>query len=351
MNMMQIETPAPILFEDEFIYNVDLMQKLCTEANIGLRPHYKSHKCPSIAHIQIQRGAKGMVCATLGEASDLADSGINDILIGNQIVQPFQVAQLAYLAKKCHLTVCVDDEENISALNDAAKLANSLIHCYVEIDVGMKRCGVCNYVDVKRLALAVLSASNLRFSGIQAYAGNLAHEHDYNERKAKSREVDKRLQELIDFLDQEGITVNDISGVSTGTTEFKLNDEIYTEIQAGSYIFMDNAYRPLNLPFKQSLFIISSVISISPGVAITDVGIKACGLDQGPPLIHNLPGDAVLAMSEEHTKIYSDSLDLKLNDKLLYTPGHCCTTMNLFSKIYTIKNDTVTNCYPIVSRR
>ena len=121
-----------------------------------------------IAHLQIKNGAKGMTCAKLSEAIDLADCGIEDILIANQITEEKKIRRLADLAGDCHLTVCVDNKENISALSDAAKNAGTVIHCLVEYEIGMKRCGVETKEEVLELAKIIKNCENLTFDGIQA---------------------------------------------------------------------------------------------------------------------------------------------------------------------------------------
>ena len=145
MNINELETPALILDKNIFESNMARMAELLKGSNMKLRPHYKSNKCPEIAKIQIKNGASGITCAKLGEAEDLAEAGISNILIGNQIVQPSKVKRVGELAKKCYLIICVDNADNVRALSEAAVNAGSTIHCLVEYEVGMKRCGVDTY--------------------------------------------------------------------------------------------------------------------------------------------------------------------------------------------------------------
>ena len=147
-----------ILFE-----NIQAMNTLLEGKNVKLRPHYKSHKCDYLAHLQIQNGAKGMTCAKLSEAIDLADTGIEDILIANQIVDAKKIRRLADLAGDCRLTVCVDDIDNIKMLSDAAVIAGNTIYCLVEYEIGMKRCGVTSKEEVLELAELIGKSKNLSF--------------------------------------------------------------------------------------------------------------------------------------------------------------------------------------------
>jgi len=183
LRIERLETPSLIVEERILLKNMETMKNLLKGSSLELRPHYKSHKCAAIAKWQIQNGAKGMTCAKLSEALDLADIGIEDILIANQIVEPKKITRLAQLAGDCHLTVCVDNLENIKALSAAAKLAGTVIHCLIEYDIGMDRCGVTEVEQVISLAEAIGCENHLHFSGIQAYAGHLSHMEDIEMRK------------------------------------------------------------------------------------------------------------------------------------------------------------------------
>jgi len=350
MKLNTLETPVLILDELKFEANLKKMMDLIKDSGMALRPHYKSHKSVDIARKQIAYGAKGITCAKLGEAEDLADAGIHDILIANQIVQPSKLARVAHLANKCKLTVCVDCEENILALEQAAAMANSLIHVYVEFDVGMKRCGVTSLEAVAKLAKAVQAQTHLSFDGIQAYAGQLSHEFDGEKRKKESGETDENLVALKAYLQEQGINVKEISGGSTGTALLKGNPKIYTELQAGTYIFMDASYAKMELPFEHSLFVLSTVISTGPNLVVTDAGVKAVGVDQGLPRFLDFPQDAPINLSEEHGAIRLTNHGRKINDKVWYIPGHSCTTANLHNQIYLFQGDEVTGKILVTSR-
>ena len=137
MKVRNLETPALVIDRQEMEKNLQRMNGLLEGTCLKLRPHYKTHKSPVIARMQLENGACGITCSKLSEAEDLANAGIEDILIANQVVQPSKISRLAHLAGRCRLTVCVDQEENIRALSAAAVLAGTQIHCYVELDIGM----------------------------------------------------------------------------------------------------------------------------------------------------------------------------------------------------------------------
>lgn len=349
MRLSQLETPALILDLDAFEENIKTMKDFIESAGLILRPHYKSHKCTAIAHRQIAAGAKGITCAKLGEAEDLANAGIENILIANQIVQPSKIARVAYLAGCCYLTVCVDNGDNIYALEKAASEQGTTIYCLVEFEVGMNRCGVDTFEKFYELAELISKCPHLVFEGIQAYAGQLSHETDYEKRKAEIEIIEQKIEELRGYIEQRGLHVKEISGVSTGTVEFRKEGSVYTEIQAGSYIFMDAAYNSLNLNFKNSLFVLTTVISKKSNLIVVDAGKKSISVDQAMPVFKELP-QLPVDMSEEHIAVSIEGHNIALGDKLMLIPGHCCTTVNLYSHLYLVRNGRVEDKIPVTSR-
>ena len=342
MKIENIQTPALIVDKKILFKNIEKMNELLKDSKLKLRPHYKSHKCDFFAHLQIANGAKGMTCAKLSEAIDLADSGVEDILIANQITDEKKVRRLADLAGDCRLSVCVDDENNIKMLSKAAVNAGTTIYCLVEYEIGMQRCGVVTKEAVLELAKAIEKSENLVFDGIQAYAGHISHMEDLAERKRMTEENYIKIRELIAFLNENGICVNVISGGSTGTAQIKAKEGLYNELQAGSYMFMDSTYKTLDLPFENSLFILSTVVSKRDGLTVIDSGVKTCGVDQGMPEIVDNEAELIVA-SEEHFQLHGLKNELCIGDKVFLIPGHCCSTVNLFDKIYLVEDGKVTD--------
>lgn len=347
MKLQQIPTPALVVEAKTLEQNMHTMASLL--GHMQLRPHYKSHKCASLARWQIACGAKGMTCAKLGEAEDLADAGIEDILIANQVVQAEKLPRLGALARKCHLTVCVDDAANIDSLDAVAKVCDAVIYCLVEYDIGMERCGVTEESRVLALAKHIASKQNLRFAGIQAYAGHLSHEENPEVRTAQTAENAKKLRSLLTLLAENGLQADILSGGSTGTAELKAAGGLYTELQAGSYLFMDATYGRLGLPFAQSLYLLTTVVSTRPGLTVVDGGVKTCGVDQGDPVPKVGRVEKIVA-SEEHFQLHGYTEQLQVGDKLLLVPSHCCSTVNLHEKIYVVDEGRVIARIPVTGR-
>ena len=317
-----------------------------------LRPHYKTHKCPTIAHQQINRGAKGITCATLGEAETLIAAGIQDILIANQIVDPQKIYRLAGLARgDSKITVAVDNEDNIRELSTAASAVGSTLYVLVEVNVGADRCGVNSPSEVLVLAKQIHAAQGLIFEGFQAYAGQLSHNPDFQERQEGVRRKIEKVKEMVGLLRQNGLSVNQISGAGTGTYNITGNDTLWTEIQAGSYVFMDTHYNELKLDFENSLTVLTTVIHKRPGVVVTDAGMKACTIENGPPIIKSHPHiKPFKRLSEEHGLLLDEKDELAFKQKIEYLPSHCCTTVNLHDTYYCIRDGFLEKTWPISAR-
>ena len=353
MKIFDLPTPALIADADAIAENMRQMNAILEGKSVRLRPHYKSHKCSALAHRQIAAGAIGMTCAKLSEAEDLIMSGINDVLIANQVVDPARIYRLALLAGMCRLTVCVDDAENAEALSRAAVHVGTTIHCLAEYDIGMNRCGARTKEAYLALAKTIAGLRNLRYDGIQAYAGHASHMVSARERLETAGACIRKVAELKDFLHRNGIEVTSVSGGSTGTAAFKAEDTVYTELQAGSYLFMDSTYSRLGLPFRNSLFVLAGVVSKSDGAVILDAGVKGIGADQDDPVLLDRSGRQIrgrCVLNEEHLKLYESGWQPAIGEKVFVMPGHCCSTVNLYDNLYLYSADAVTDRIPVTAR-
>jgi len=354
MRLDQLETPVLVADEKLLEQNLRRMTELLKGGTLRLRPHYKSHKCAALALRQLSLGAVGMTCAKLSEAEDLVDHGVRDVLIANQIVEPGKLMRAAMLAAKCRLTLCVDDEDNARMLSKAACAAGTTIYVLVEYEIGMERCGVTDPEGYLRLARLVSELPGIEYEGIQAYAGHVSHMADEQERRAFTAANEDRLRSLIALLDADGLSPHTVSGGSTGTALIKAERGLYTELQAGSYLFMDSTYRALGLPFANSLFLLSTVVSRRAGLAVLDAGVKSLGVDQEDPVCLDMAGNIIKAdrieANEEHLKLFRPERPLELGEKLLLIPGHCCSTVNLHDRIYLFSGGAVTGRLAVTAR-
>ncbi len=348
LRLRQLQTPALFLDCDIIEANARRLTSIIQPLGIGFRPHYKSHRTPAIARMQISQGARGITCAKLGEAVDLVEAGIENVLIANQVVDRAKLALIATLAGRCHFTVCVDNPKNIEDLQNAAACQETRIHCLVEYEMGINRCGVHTFEDFLALARQIDACKNLVFEGIQAYAGHLSHEENPDIRIREAAKAEQTVRDLRDYLSGNGLAPKVVSGHSTGTIEFIPENTAYTEVQIGSYLFMDEAYSRLELGFKPALFMLATVMSTGPAT-VADVGKKSFAFDQGSPALRDYPGVKVVS-NEEHSVFSREAFPAAIGDKVVFIPGHACTTFNLNDWVYLVRRDTVVDKLPVVSR-
>jgi D-serine deaminase-like pyridoxal phosphate-dependent protein len=346
----KIETPALLVDLDILEKNISIMAKYFKDKKARLKPHFKTFKCPTIAHKIIDAGAKGISCAKLGEAEILINSGIKDVLIANQIVDKQKIFRLAGLANgDSKVTVVVDNEENIYDLSEAASAFGSIIHVLVEVDVGMKRCGVNSAEEVLKLVKVISGSKGLVFEGIQAYEGQLVHIPEYQKRLDGMSEIIEKITNIKSDIEKEGFEIKEISGGGTGTYAITGNNTIWTEIQAGSYVFMDTDLNRLGLQFKNALTVLATIIHKSPGYVVTDAGLKVCSPDGGLSQVKDHPG-AKLTLNEEHGIINDEKDEFDYLQKIEYIPSHCCSTVNLHDEYYCVRNNYLESVWPISAR-
>lgn len=350
MKIRELETPALLVDKQAMERNMERMDAILAGTSMALYPHYKSHKCPEIAKLQLARGARGITCAKLGEALDLCAAGIPNIVIANQVVQREKLPKLADLAHNCRLTVCADHEQNVLDLEAAmAARGDGTLHVLVEYDVGMNRCGVGSHEEFLALARLIQAQPHLIFEGIQAYAGQLSHEENAQMRFAEVQRIEADVAALKAFCEANGVEIAEICGGSTGFAHEKPKNTVYTQVQFGSYLFLDRSFQPLELQFEQALFVETTVLSAKADRVVVDCGVKTMTMDQYPPYFPAFP-QAQLSFSEEHTTLLVENTGLKPGDKLRYVPGHCCTTINTFDRMYAVEGEEVLACWDITSR-
>jgi D-serine deaminase-like pyridoxal phosphate-dependent protein len=341
-----LDSPQLLLDLDVIDANVSRMLEAFRARPVNVRVHFKSLKCAGLARYLASRGVRNFLCAKLNEAEVLADAGLVDLFVANQIVGALKLRRLAELARRAQVRVCVDDAANVDELSRAAQAAGSTIGVLVEVDIGMGRCGVAPGQAALKLARHIASRAGLRFVGLQGYDGHLQMLPDVQERRTKCLEGLRNLVETRKLLEADGIGVQVVTGAGTGTWEFVGFHEGITEIQPGSFILMDCAYHAVRPEFGCALSILATVISRRQGRYILDAGSKAISRDFGTPIIKGRPEDRVLKLSEEHTTVDS-AAQMHIGDRVEVLPAHCCATMNLHRACVAVRGGRVEAVWPI----
>jgi len=342
-----LDSPQLLIDLDVLDSNLDRMRQQLRGRSVVLRVHFKSLKCGGLARYLVERGVKHFLCAKLNEAEILADVGLRDIFIGNQIVGERKLRRLAKLASRAMVGVCVDDGDNINQMSRAAVEQGVQIGVLVEVNIGMNRCGVEPGEAALELARHAHSSPGLHFVGLQGYDGHLQLLADAGERRAKSMEAAQRLVVTRRMIEAAGIPVEVVTGAGTGTGEWVGAEPGITEIQPGSFLLMDSAYHAVRPEFGCSLSVLATVISRSSGWYVLDAGSKAISRDFGMPLVKNRPSDKVVKLSEEHTRVDCDDSAIRVGSRVEIIPTHCCATMNLHRNCVGTRDGRVEAYWPI----
>ena len=348
-----IETPALVVDLDAANRNQQRMTEFAAKHRLRLRPHAKMHKSAEFGRLQLQAGAAGLCVQTVGEAEALAAGGINDLFITNQVVSVAKLRRVAALAHQLkarggQLAIAVDSSEGVERLAQAMQLTNAVIDVFVEVDIGQGRCGVAPGEAALQLArLIARRSASLRFAGLQAYHGGAQHLRSVAERRAAITAAAERLDDTRRLLVAGELPPAVITGAGTGTFAHEAASGLWTEIQPGSFLFMDADYlrneRDAAQPqFEPALFVKSQVISVGEGRAVCDAGHKSHAIDSGLPMVHALPGQAPLAFAnggDEHGVLtLADGGTLPaLGDTVWLIPGHCDPTVNLHDHLVVVR--------------
>jgi D-serine deaminase-like pyridoxal phosphate-dependent protein len=350
----QIDTPALLVDLEALERNIQKMADFFGGRPAALRPHSKTHKCPEIALRQLRAGAIGITCAKVGEAEVMAEAGITDLLIANQVTGTIKIDRLTELARRCDMMVAVDDPANVGALSGACRAKGVTLRVLVEVNIGMGRCGVAPGGAAVELARAVSQAPNLQFLGLMAYEGHLVLVKDPQERERRVREAFGLLRDTADQLAAAGLPVEIVSGGGTGTYDVTSDCPPVTEVQAGSYVFMDSTYGGVRPEFEPSLTVLATVVSrTTPGQVVVDAGLKAMTTELGLPRPLEAEGASVRHLSEEHGVLdlsAPEAVSWRPGDQVRFLPSHCCTTVNLYDFLYVIQDGRLVEVWPIAAR-
>ena len=354
-NSGELVTPALILDLAAFERNVAKMAAHCRIAGIALRPHAKTHKCAAIAGRQIAAGAIGQCAANLDEAQMLAEAGVQSILITSPLASPAAIARLMRLSAKCPGLMAVADRREVAVqLAQAAEASRQVLKLLVDVDVGHHRTGIAPGQPALALAQFIAGQPGLEFMGLQGYAGHLMHLHDRAERAARLAMALEQLRLTRDLLAEKGLRPRIVTGGGTGSFDIDPALQVLTELQAGSYIFMDRQYNEVwadGPPFETSLFVLTTVVSAShAGMATTDAGLKSFATDAAGPLVaygaradYSFFGDEYgrLALAEHQTA--------RPGDAVACIVPHCDPTVNLYGNYLVAEGGRIVARWPIAS--
>ena len=354
-------TPALMLDRAALDRNIARMAAFAAGLGIALRPHAKTHKSADIGRRQIAAGAAGLCCAKLGEAEALAAAGLSQLHLTSPVVAPGAIARLTALnGRDGGLSVVADHPENVRHLQAANAGAARPLTVLIDVDPGNRRTGVASAGAAVALAREIAACDALRLGGVQFYCGSQQHIRSFEERRAAIAGRTDYLSAVLEALRSAGFAVPVVTGGGTGSFMIDAELGVLTELQVGSYIFLDCEYGACELAagdgpvFEPSLLVDATVISANAeGLVTVDAGLKALSSDAGPPEVTGaLAPDAHYAfMGDEHGAILSAEGPLpKLGDRVTLLPGHCDPTVNLYDFYHVHDGDRVVEIWPVTAR-
>jgi len=346
----ELETPALLLDLDIARQNIAVMAGHMERAGKSLRPHTKTHKAPQIARLQVDAGAIGVSTATAWEAIAMIDAGVDDILVANEVVGPSRIRALAEATRDGRVTVAVDSAANLDDLSAAAVAAGSVIGVLVEVDVGMNRGGVRSKEEALDVARHAVSLPGIEWRGAMGYEGHCMLEPDRALRVTKQGKAMTHLFEVVDHLAADGIDCEIVSAGGTGTYDLIAAHPRVTELQAGSYVFMDAFHGSLIPGFDVALTVLATVMGRHGDRVILDAGRKGVGIDLMLPSPVGIEATTAF-VDEEHTGIdVPASSPLRYGDTVELMAGYGPTTVNLYGRYHVIEGGVVTDIWPVMAR-
>jgi D-serine deaminase-like pyridoxal phosphate-dependent protein len=347
-----LPTPALLVNLDDLEANIAMLQSAVKSAHKQLRPHAKAHKCVEIARRQVHEGAAGVCVATLAEMELMTSAGIG-VLLTTPIASPLKTDLIAkWIRGDAHIRGVVDHSMQVQLFQESAARAGVTIPLLVDLDIGDHRTGVPCDERAIQLALAIASAPNLRFAGLQAYSVSGSHTEGWEARRKHSVSAISLALPIQRELLSKGLDAKTLTGGSTGTWDIDLEIPELTELQAGSYALMDVAYRKIGgVPFASAMTVLSTVVSAShPGFVTVDAGYKSFATDRpfGPEAA-GLSDVRWQWAGDEHGILHFESGNrtLQPGDRVEFFAPHCDPTVNLYDRIVACRGDRVEAVWPL----
>ena len=356
-----LPTPALVLDRPALERNLERMAQHMRQHGKGFRPHAKTHKCPLISAAQMEAGAVGVCAAKLGEAAALAQAGIERILLTSPVVTAAKAAVAAQISQQINgLMMVVDSMQGLEVLAEALSV-DAPVTLLIDIDVAMGRTGTRDFDTVLALIDEIEQQPAMRFGGVQHYAGHLMHVADFAQRRSGSLALWEQVAQMLHRLQTRGIDCPVVTGGGTGTYDIDVAVDQVTDLQVGSYVFMDEEYREVQPAsgdrfefFEPSLTVACTAISQPKAGTITvDGGYKAFASDSVAPVCDDHPLVKFHFAGDEHgvLALGRGEQEVRLGQVLEFVVPHCDPTVNLHDYYWVREADgLIHSCWPITAR-
>ncbi len=363
VSVWDLDTPALVVDLDALEANIATMQRTVARNGIASRPHAKTHKCPAIARIQLETGSVGICVAKVSEAQVLFEHGIEKLLLTTSNVTPLKIRRAMGLRERCDDFVqTTDTADNARDLSEAAQAAGVVADVVVDVDPGGHRTGVTPGAPALELAQLVDRLPALRLRGLLCYDGGSQHVKGFEARRAQTLERLAAAAETRERMQRSGLSAEIFSGGGTGTYNIDHQTPGFTDVQVGSYVFMDAQYLDIGgaddpdvyTDFQPALTILTTVLNAQyAGRATTDAGAKACTINRPWSRVKGETGMSYTSGSDEFgTLRYEDdaSRTYAVGDKLELIVSHCDPVVNLYDQMYAVRNGIVEAVWEVAAR-
>lgn len=373
MTLKDLPTPAVLIDRPRALANIDRMQEAADKRGIRMRPHAKTHKSPTVARWQIDRGAIGICCAKLGEAEVFATAGFTDIRVPYPI-NPVNAPRVLSLLERTDLSFVVDHLGVARGWSDAMTAAGRTVDVLVKVDVGFHRCGIApDHATAVEFITAVASLPGLRLRGLLAHAGHAYHATSPDHLRSIAEDEARTLRSLADAAQGRSVGIHELSAGATPTARFSLQQDGLTEYRAGNYVYFDRTQVGLGAASLNDCALTVLATVVSKPVAeriILDCGSKMLAADLARGF-SPLPGHGVIfrdlamktddrpdddliveRLSEEHAtvRVASGHTPLEPGDRVRLVPNHSCVVSNLVDEAWVIDGMTVIESMPVAAR-
>ncbi|MCQ6559225.1 alanine racemase [Paenibacillus mendelii] len=344
----ELDTPVVVVDLDVLDRNLRRTAELARNANVKLRPHFKTHKSVWIAKEQIKYGACGLTVAKLGEAEVLVDAGIEDILVAYPIVGKLKLARLAKLLERARVIVGIDNLPCAEGLSELGQSLNKRIELYVDVNTGLNRCGKEPGEETAALVKEIAKLPGVEVIGLMTHGGYAYGQTTLEGLRAAARQEAEGLILTKRLLEKAGIEIREISVGSTPTSKFIEELDGVTEIRPGAYVFGDISQLAIGVisPEECAMHVLTTVVSAPrKGAIIVDAGSKTLSSDASP----HWPGFGtqkdnrdvyVERLSEEHANVrVPDGYNFQVGERIKLLPNHCCAVTNLHDRLQGMRGD------------
>ena len=347
-----LDTPCLIIDMDDLDNNMDVIASTYAGTTAKLRGHAKNHKTPAIAHRQIRRGGTvGGVCAAkVSEAEVMVHGGIASVFITSEIVEPMKIDRLCSLADQAELLVACEQAANARDISKAATARGVEIGVVIELETGLRRCGVREIDQGVALAKEIASLPGLRFRGVMSHQ-TIPDMPDREDRAVEANRAIKGVIDLKDAIEGQGIPMDIVSTGETWSYDVAAEIPGVTEIQGGSYLMMETHYSYMT-EFHYAGKILTTIISTPrPGIAIGDAGVRAVSSLSGMPTVFDRPGVTVETMDSDHSVFKTEAgASLKIGDQVLLIPAQQDAMVSRWDRFIGLRKGKVEVVWDIQAR-